>query len=164
MLLGHFLGHFLYFCQKLKFVKKNSHFFLRPKIKILTRWSCSEYVKETFVRVRILIFGLKKRWEFFLTIFVFFSEWQTTITFSNDSRKVCVLKWYPCIFESPNAWFMLWGGCGRGVIDIFAEFGVLNLKILLFEVNMYSFCRGTRITNLTKKIRSWTLVKKLFGS
>ena len=143
MLLEHFLGYFLYFCQKLKFVKKNSHFFLTPEIKILTRWSCSEHVKETFVRVRISVF--KK------TIFVFFSEWRKAITFSNCSRKVCLLKWYPCIFESPNAWFLLWGGCGRGVIDIFAEFGVLNLKILLFDVNMYSFCRGNKITNLTKR-------------
>ena len=162
-LLEQFFSHFLYFSQKTKFVKKNSHFLLRLKIKILTRWSCSEHVQETFVRVRILIFGLKNEWEFFLTIFVFFSEWRKAITFSNGSRKVCLLKWYPCIFESSNAWLMLWRGFGSTLIDTFSKFGVENLKILLFEVNICSFCRGIEIKNLTKKIRSWTWVKKLFS-
>ena len=48
-----------------KIVKKNSHSFLRPKIKILTRtkvsWTCSLQLH----RVRILIFSLKKKGVFF---------------------------------------------------------------------------------------------------
>ena len=154
---------FSVFFPKNEICQKKLPFFLRLKIKILTRWSCSEHVQETFVRVRILIFGLKNEWEFFLTIFVFFSEWRKAITFSNGSRKVCLLKWYPCIFESSNAWLMLWRGFGSTLIDTFSKFGVENLKILLFEVNICSFCRGIEIKNLTKKIRSWTWVKKLFS-
>ena len=37
------------------------------------------------------------------------------------------------------------------LIDTFRYFGVENLKILLFEVNICSFCRGFEIKNLTKK-------------
>ena len=59
-----------------KIVKKNSHLFLRPKIKILTRTKVSLTYSLQLHRVRILIFGLKKKWEFFLTNFNFWQKYR----------------------------------------------------------------------------------------
>ena len=46
---------------------------------------------------------------------------------------------------------MLGGGFRGGVTDTFGNFGVKNIKIMLFGVNIFSFCRGIEITNLTRK-------------
>ena len=49
---------------------------------------------------------------FFLTIFVFFTEWPIVITFSIESHEVSLLERYSCIFESPNVWVMSRKGFG----------------------------------------------------
>ena len=95
---------------------------------------------------------------FFLTIFVFFS----VITFSIVSRKVSLLERYPCIFESPNVWVMSRWGFGGMYAMTLDQFKVNNLKMLLFGVKIWSFCRGTEMTNLTRNIHCWTLIKKPF--
>ena len=63
---------------------------------------------------------------FFLTIFVFFTEWPIVITFSIVSREVGLLERYPCIFESPNVWVMSRKGFGGVDAETWDQFKVIK--------------------------------------
>jgi hypothetical protein len=97
-----FFWQFSGYCMKNLNVKKKTHSFLWLNIKILTHTKCCHYVKETFVWIRFLIFSLYGVWLFFLTFFVFFTEWPEKVTQTSISRKVNLLRENPCRFESTN--------------------------------------------------------------
>ena len=94
---------------------------------------------------------------FFLTFFVFFTEWPEKVTQTSISRKVNLLRENPCRFESTNEQATLSEGFGRLSYVSQGRIEAMKLKFLEFQVKFCSFCRGAEFQDLTMRIHFWPL-------
>ena len=76
---------------------------------------------------------------FFLTFFVFFTEWPEKVTQTSISRKVNLLR----------------EGFGRLSYVSQGRIEAMKLKFLEFQVKFCSFCRGAKFQDLTMRIHFW---------